>query len=319
MRFTIGVPAFKSAFLKECIESILNQTYAEFELIIINDASPNPINEIISLFKDTRIKFFRNDQNIGAKDVVKNWNKCLQLAIGDYFILMGDDDKMEPNFLQEFDLLIKKYPNLDIYHCRSKIINAQSEVISLTPSWPEYETVYDNIWHRIKGFRMQFISDFVYKTQALKDSGGFYFLPLAWASDDITAYKQIGSKGIAHTNFCLLNYRNSPITISNSGNINFKLLAIQGEKKWFDIFINTAKPKGVDKVMLHQIKILLPVYFSNKIKLTLSLSLKKNFFKGILLSLKEIRYKRTTPKESLSAILDFLKFKFKMLIKSLPR
>jgi glycosyltransferase involved in cell wall biosynthesis len=307
MRFSIGIPAFKSAFLKECINSILMQTFKEFELIIINDASPDPIDEIISIFEDSRIQYYKNEQNVGAKDVVNNWNKCLDLAKGDYFILMGDDDKLEPNYLEEFDLLIKKYPHLDIFHCRSKIINGQSEIIALTPSWPEYENIYDNIWHRIKGFRLQYISDFVYKTQALKDKKGFYYLPLAWGSDDITAYSQIGNKGIAHTNNCLLNYRNSPITISNSGNIDLKLLAIEGERKWFDEFLSSSKPMGIDKVVFSQIKILLPNYFKNKRKATLSMEYKKHFFRGILMSFSEIKNKRMTYKEFFSVTLFALK------------
>ena len=130
MRFTIGIPAFKSAFIEVCITSILNQTFKDFELIIINDASPDPIDEIVSAYNDPRIKYFKNDRNTGAKDVVNNWNKCLQQATGDYFVLMGDDDKFESSYLEEFNSLINKYPDLDIYHCRSKIINHHDEVIS---------------------------------------------------------------------------------------------------------------------------------------------------------------------------------------------
>ena len=52
MKYTIAIPAYKSDFLKECIESILNQTFQDFELIIIDDASPYPIREIISQFND---------------------------------------------------------------------------------------------------------------------------------------------------------------------------------------------------------------------------------------------------------------------------
>lgn len=89
MKYTIAIPAYKSDFLKECIESILNQTFQDFELIIIDDASPYPIREIISQFNDPRISYYRNKTNSGAINVVDNWNKCLSLAQGEYFCLMG--------------------------------------------------------------------------------------------------------------------------------------------------------------------------------------------------------------------------------------
>jgi glycosyltransferase involved in cell wall biosynthesis len=318
MKFTIGIPAFKSVFIKDCISSILNQTYENFELIIINDASPYPIDEIISYFNDSRIKYFKNEKNTGANNVVNNWNKCLALAAGDYFVLMGDDDKLEPHYLYEFSLLIIKYPSLDVFHCRSKIINGESNVVELTPSWPDYETIYDNIWHRIKGFRMQYISDFIYKTDSLKENGGFYFLPLAWGSDDITAYRQMKKKGIAHTNRCLLNYRNSPVTISNSGNNSLKLLAIEEEKKWLDEFVNSQSPTGDDLVILQQIKKILPQYFLKKRKITLSQEYGKGILKGFTLSFNEIKNNRLTFNESLSVFVRVIKLFFFNIIRK-PR
>jgi glycosyltransferase involved in cell wall biosynthesis len=171
MKFSIGIPAFKAMFLKECINNILAQTYNDFEIIIVNDASPENIDEIILHFAQDKIRYFKNEKNFGAEHVVDNWNTCLGNSTGDYFILMGDDDIMEKNYLEEFVNLINKYPNLDVYHCRSKIIDDKSSIISITPSWPEYESVYENIWHRIKLLRIQYISDFVFRSEALKNAG----------------------------------------------------------------------------------------------------------------------------------------------------
>src|SRR5476651_1706297 len=168
MLFTIAIPAYKSKFLKECINSILLQTYSDFELIIVNDCSPEPIEPIIKQFDDPRITYYKNEVNIGAENLVKNWNNTLDKASGEFFMMMGDDDKLEPNYLEEFVKLIEKYNTLNVFHCRTKIIDEHSKPIKLTPSCPEFETVYDSIWHRINGFRLQFISDFVYRTSMLK-------------------------------------------------------------------------------------------------------------------------------------------------------
>ncbi|WP_162198269.1 glycosyltransferase family 2 protein [Geofilum rubicundum] len=240
--FSIGVPAFKAAFLKDCIQSILNQTYENFELIIVNDASPEDLETIVSFFNDDRIKYHCNEHNFGALNVVDNWNKCLSYAKGDYFVLMGDDDLMEPDYLINFKSLIEKYPQLNVFHCRSNIINESSELIGVTPSWPEYESLCENIWHRLFTNRVQYVSDFVYRTEVLRSNGGFFKQPLAWASDDITAYMMIDVYGIAHINRPLLNYRRNPKTISSTGNVNFKLMAIKNEISWIKEFVAGVKP-----------------------------------------------------------------------------
>lgn len=245
MLFSIGIPAFKATYLKECIESVLTQSYSKFELIIVNDASPENLDDIVSSFNDDRIHYYVNSENFGAEHVVDNWNKCLSFAKGDYFVLMGDDDVLEIDFLSEFATLILKYPQLDVFHCRSFIINESSEKVSLVPSWPEYESVYENMWHRMTSKRLQYISDFVYRTSHLKEMKGFHKFPLAWASDDVTAYIAAGKKGIAHTNAPLFNYRRSSLTISSLGNVDLKMNAINQMNNWFLQYLKSSFAKNL--------------------------------------------------------------------------
>ena len=237
VKFSIGIPVFKGNFFRECIQSILKQTYDNYELIIVNDQSPDPIDDILKEFSNSRIKYFKNDENIGGKNLVNNWNKCLSKADGEFFILMGDDDEMEHNYLEEFNKLIEKYPDLDVYHCRTKIINEEGQSIELTPACPEFESVYENIWYRMSGFRLQYISDFVYRTKPLKFNGGFKYFPTAWFTDDVTAFIACGSKGIAHTNVPVFKYRRNQFSISSSGDLKLKLKASLILEKWFDDFL----------------------------------------------------------------------------------
>ena len=99
--FTIAIPAFKSSYLGECIESVLNQSYKDFELLIIDDCSPEDLKSIVLKYEDARIRYYRNEKGFGAVNVVGNWNKCLEYAKGDFIICMGDDDKLKPNFLAD--------------------------------------------------------------------------------------------------------------------------------------------------------------------------------------------------------------------------
>ncbi len=81
---SIGIPAYKATYLKEAIDSVLNQTYTKFELIIVNDKSPENIEEIISTYNDKRIRYYKNEDNLGKTSIVLNWNKCLSYANGDF-------------------------------------------------------------------------------------------------------------------------------------------------------------------------------------------------------------------------------------------
>ncbi|AOT67618.1 hypothetical protein JT13_15305 [Klebsiella pneumoniae] len=238
MKFSIGIPAYKAKYLYNCIESILNQTYKNFELIIVNDASPEDLDTIVSRFNDERIIYSTNEKNYGAEEVIGNWNKCLSFATGEYFILMGDDDTLDKHYLEEFYKTIQEYPESNVFHCRSNIIDENSAIISLTQSWPQRESLLDNMWHRLNGFRQQFISDFVYKRNFLIENNGFFYNKLAWASDDITAYQAMRDNGIIHINKALLNYRRSPITISSSGSVELKLQAIIYEYDWYNKFLS---------------------------------------------------------------------------------
>lgn len=226
MKFSIAIPAYKASYLKECIDSILCQTYKDFELIIVNDASPENLDSIVTSYDDSRIRYYVNEKNCGAIDVVDNWNKCLSYAKGDYIICMGDDDRLLPNCLEEYDNLIKKIPNLGVYHAWTEIIDEYSNVVQMQEARPLYEGVYSMMWGRWKG-RLQYIGDFLFDRRLLVSNGGFYKLPLAWASDDITAYTAAKKNGIANMQVPGFQYRVNSQTISSTGNVTLKLQAIR--------------------------------------------------------------------------------------------
>ncbi len=239
MKFSVTIPAYKRAYLRECIESVLAQTYADFELVIVDDHSPEDLAAVVKQFDDKRIRFFRNDKNCGAVDVVDNWNICLAHATGDYLICMGDDDRLLPNCLEEYARLIAKYPGLGIYHAQTEIIDSKSEFYDMTASRAEWESVYTLIWNRWQCGRLQFIGDFLFDVPTLRNNGGFYKLPLAWGSDDISAVMAAAKSGIANSQTPIFQYRSNAQTISNPGNYRIKIEATLAEKHWYEKFLDT--------------------------------------------------------------------------------
>jgi len=247
MFFSITIPAYKPLFLREAIESCLSQTYTDFELIIVDDASPYDLISIVKQFEDSRVHYYKNKTNCGAINVVDNWNKCLGYCTGKYVICMGDDDRLLPNCLEEYSKLIDKYPNLGVYHAWTEIIDENGSVSDITTARPEYETVYSMLWHRWKG-RMQYIGDFCFDTQQLRNAGGFYKLPLAWSSDEISALIAAKESGVANTQTPTFQYRINRFTISNVGNADEKLNAIQQSQQWYNQFLQEKPNDNIDNI-----------------------------------------------------------------------
>jgi glycosyltransferase involved in cell wall biosynthesis len=136
--FSFVLPAFKSEYLKKSIDSILAQTYPDFELIIVNDASPHPIDKIVASYQSDKIRYYKNPHNIGGADLVKNWNHCLHYAKGEYVILASDDDIYEKDFLLTASRIVMKHPTVDVVRSRVVKIDESDLIIEQNTLWMRY-------------------------------------------------------------------------------------------------------------------------------------------------------------------------------------
>lgn len=212
---SIAIPAYKAKYLAAAIRSALNQTYKNIELIIVDDCSPENLNEIVNSFNDDRIRFYKNDYNIGSRNPVYNWNKCLSYVRGEFFCLLCDDDAYDESFVQNILLLKGKYRFVNVFRSRVRIINEDGETSSFYPSSPEYETCLDYMWHKLYNYRLQTISEFVFETKHIIDLGGFVPLPMAWGSDLLSVLNFSLQRGIVTSPYILVNFRMSGSNISS--------------------------------------------------------------------------------------------------------
>lgn len=255
IKFSVTVPAYKAQFLAECIDSIMAQTYKNFELIIVNDASPQDLDSIVKKYDDPRIHYYKNKVGFGAEHVVGNWNKCLEYATGDYVICMGDDDRMLPNCLEEYARMIPAHPEVDIFHVRVQFINEKSEVFGYQEVRSEEESVYAMIYWRLIKHRTQFIGDYAFRTSTLRKNGGFYDLPCGWSSDEISCYVAAKDHGIVNSNTFGFQFRISTVNISGAGgNYKTKINAYRRAKAWYETFLTQPAKTEEDKVYQSFIK-----------------------------------------------------------------
>ena len=103
----------KEEWLKEAIESILNQTFTDFEFIIINDGSSNNAKDVILSYKDKRIKYYEQE-NCG---LIKTLNRGLKLCKGEYIARMDSDDISLPKRLEKEVAVLDKNENIGIVGC----------------------------------------------------------------------------------------------------------------------------------------------------------------------------------------------------------
>lgn len=265
IKFTIALPAYKEKFLPQCIESILQQTYRNFEIVIVDDCSPNNLFAVVSRYADSRVRFYRNEVGFGAKNVVGNWNKCLEYATGDFVLCMGDDDMLCPNCLQDYYDLICKYPEKDVFHSWTKIVDENGRTSGIQFKRPEEESVYSSAWRLWHGDR-QFIGDWLFRTSSLRRMGGFCNLPYAWGSDHLTAYSVGLSEGIANTQRVGFLYRENSLTITRDvKNAREKVEAMIQAKHLYKELFSSEPSEEEDKAYRMSLLARMDTYFSRRI------------------------------------------------------
>jgi glycosyltransferase involved in cell wall biosynthesis len=131
---TVIIPTFNGeGFLAGTLEGVFNQTYQNYELLILDDGSTDCTAEVVKKFKDSRIRFIRHETNIGF---IGNWTHGVKVARGQYLAILGQDDIYQPQFLQRRVEAFKNIPDLvaatGAFECRE--INNLNTSISRKPS-----------------------------------------------------------------------------------------------------------------------------------------------------------------------------------------
>ncbi|MEQ8468229.1 glycosyltransferase family 2 protein [Coleofasciculus sp. E1-EBD-02] len=108
---SVCIPTYNRAnYLVESVNSVLSQTYKDFELIICDDGSTDETSTVVSQWNDSRIRYIRHAKNIGRS---KNMRSGFDAAQGNYFIKFDDDDALTPEFLEKTVAVLETEPRVD--------------------------------------------------------------------------------------------------------------------------------------------------------------------------------------------------------------
>lgn len=252
---SVALPVVKTRFFAEALDGVLAQTHADFEVIVVDNAADGDVRAEVARRDDSRLRYVRHDVRL---PVIENWNRCLDYAERDYFVLASDDDVYLPGFLADIAALIARHPAAGVYHARARIIDEAGALKRLAPACPEIETALEFIWHRMARMREHYVSDFVYPTRRLRDEGGFVDFPGAWFSDEATAFRHGLRGGVAcspEPTFC---YRESAISLTSRSGVPVKLSAIARYEDWLRERLEAVPDSGTTRPVLDGIRAEMP-------------------------------------------------------------
>lgn len=119
-KISILIPVYnRNKYISECIDSALDQTFSDFEVVVVDNASDDGTWEICRGYaeRDPRVRVFRNDENIGP---VKNWIRCAKEARGEYSKMLFSDDLLERDCIEQMQGLLDN-PDVGFVFCAARI------------------------------------------------------------------------------------------------------------------------------------------------------------------------------------------------------
>ncbi len=176
-KLSIGLPVYNGErFLREAIDSILGQTYKDFELIISDNCSTDSTRAICEEYaaRDDRVKYILQEHNLGA---APNFNFVVNAATGEYFKWAAHDDLMDPTCVEKCVKVLDENPDVVVCYTKVQLIDAEGKVSDSYDSglFFDQDSIHERFNEQIKPHRCQEIFG-VMRTEELRKTaliGGY--------------------------------------------------------------------------------------------------------------------------------------------------
>ena len=174
---SVCIPTYnRAALLREAVESVLAQSFQEFELVISDNASQDDTQQVVSSFRDARIRYIKHQTNVG---IVRNFNWCLALANGVYVTIFHDDDIMLPSNLLLKVRALAQNPAVGFVHSKFDVINQQGAILECNTNLGEpqasdlVERGHDFLSRNLLGSNLVIAPTVMMRKEAYSKLGGF--------------------------------------------------------------------------------------------------------------------------------------------------
>jgi glycosyltransferase involved in cell wall biosynthesis len=215
----IVIPAYKFEFFEKALQSIAKQTCKNFSVYVGDDNSPYNLEEVCEKFSHIfRIKYTRFNYNIGAKNLVLQWRRCVELIEDEQWIwLFSDDDLMDNNCVEVFyDTMYRYYPGIEVYRFNTNVIDDNDRLITETNQSPEIDTSENMAYEILMWRRGNTMPDHIFSKNVYLKNNGFVYTEFAQAADWATSILFSKEKGICTMQNAKVQWRLGRFNISGN-------------------------------------------------------------------------------------------------------
>jgi len=215
-KLAIVIPAYKIEYFHYVLDSLSNQTDKRFNVYVGIDASKADFESLIKVYQNRiNIIFKRFDENLGGKDLVAQWNRCLELIQNEKWIwLFSDDDMMNDNCVELFYQELGKNEKYDLYHFDVDILNENNEIVRNTKPYPDKILAIDFLKKKNTAQLDSFVVEYIFKRSTFEKLGGFQCFDMAWGTDIATWAKLGKNKGLKTIKGAKVLWRQSSLNIT---------------------------------------------------------------------------------------------------------
>jgi len=169
---SIGIPTYNRAQgnLRTVVERALGQTYTNIEVIVSDNCSSDNTAELLQSFDDPRLRYFRQETNIGPNN---NFNYCLDQARGEYFLLFHDDDMIDVDFVESCMAALQPGQRVGTIFTGVRIIDQDDNVLETHENCGAGLSPADFVLGWFNDVTVLYLCSTLYNTGKLKEIGGF--------------------------------------------------------------------------------------------------------------------------------------------------
>ncbi len=234
---SIILPSFNRAgFISATIESCLDQTYADFELIIVDDCSTDDSIQLIKSYqeKDPRIKLIQNSNN---KKLPATLNIGFEAASGDYYTWISDDNMFSPRALEEMIVVLDDHPEIGlVYTDYTTIDNEGKKIARIYQEEPEYLPIRDCVG-----------ACFLYRASVAQQVGGYN--EKLFLIEDYEYFLRMGLKTkFFHLSKSLYYYRVHKASLTQSRKEEIRLAKLRLKEQFVSKYNIPTKLKPIDEL-----------------------------------------------------------------------
>ncbi|MFW6323881.1 MAG: glycosyltransferase family 2 protein [Desulfovibrionales bacterium] len=170
---TVAIPTYNrgDGYLSTAVCSATSQTYGNIEIIISDNCSDDDTESVVRGFKDERILYIRHERNIGPNS---NFNFCLKQARGDYFLLLHDDDLIDPDFVESCLRAAEMKIDCGLIRTGTRVIDENNRVLSVWENRVSGLPLDDFFLGWFRGLTAYYLCSSLFNTEKLRELSGFH-------------------------------------------------------------------------------------------------------------------------------------------------